>query len=73
MRNHRLAADDGFCSKAAARFFLSVQFAPWVTISYSLGIRRTSPNALKVRRGRGLRAGVSVMTSVPFFRRCSAT
>jgi hypothetical protein len=56
-----LAADEGFCSNAAARFYRSVQFWAWLTISYSLGIRRTSPNVLKDRRGRGLRAGVSVI------------
>ncbi len=67
-----MAADDGFCSKADARFCRSVQFWPWVTISYSLGIRRTSPNALNVRRGRGLRAGVSVMSFFTFLGRCSA-
>src|SRR5262249_19609812 len=44
-----LAGDDGFCSRGALRPSRSVQLVPCETISYSVGIRRTSPNALQVR------------------------
>src|ERR1700735_5609819 len=44
-----LAGEDGFCSRGALRPSRSVQLVPCETISYSVGIRRTSPNALQVR------------------------
>src|ERR1700757_5425416 len=50
VRNHRFAGEVGLTSRALARSLRTVQFIACVTISYSLGIRRTSPKTLHVRR-----------------------